>query len=170
MDGGLVESGNKPIAACETRNFKRRMNMESTTNTAEPKTESASTPLTLFRVTLDWNPNNSDEGTYSSSAWATGYDAAIYAVAEEMSQHPDAAAETQAQKECFVQNTVRNAQSYAGHRASFWSAGQPHGRSRLRSCDYSGSAHEVLPCCNWPLKAIHETGTTNAVQTDCRGD
>lgn len=87
--------------------------MESTTKIAEPKKESAPKPLTLFRVTLDWNPSNSDEGTYSSSAWATGYDTAIHAVAEEMSQHPDAAAETQAQKERFVQNTVRNAQSYA---------------------------------------------------------
>ncbi|MCZ8254541.1 MAG: hypothetical protein O9327_02515 [Polaromonas sp.] len=47
-------------------------------------------PLTLFRVEIPWNPNDSEEGTYTSSFWASTHQDAIEKCADEMAQSNDA--------------------------------------------------------------------------------
>ena len=43
------------------------------------------TKLTLYRVTLDWDRNDAEQGDYCSNVWAVDQQAAIKAIAGEMS-------------------------------------------------------------------------------------
>ena len=61
-----------------------------------------SQPLKLFTVTLDWNPADSAEGDYSDNVWALDEAQAIEKLATEMSEHPDASAETAEERAAFV--------------------------------------------------------------------
>ena len=47
-------------------------------------------PLTLYLVEIPWNPNNIQEGTYTSYFWATTHQSAIEKCADEMAQSSDA--------------------------------------------------------------------------------
>lgn len=70
---------------------------------------------TLFTVTLDWNPNDTDEGDYCTSVWATDQDTAIRLVAEEMADHQESPVEEgdDQGREDYIQELIDNAGSYA---------------------------------------------------------
>lgn len=72
-----------------------------------------SQPLKLFTVTLDWNPADSAEGDYSDNVWALDEAQAIEKLATEMSEHPDASAETAEERAAFVKWAVESASLYA---------------------------------------------------------
>lgn len=42
--------------------------------------------LKLFSVTVPWNPENADDGDYSTRLWAHGHDEALQAVAQEVAE------------------------------------------------------------------------------------
>src|SRR5438093_1353370 len=70
---------------------------------------------TLYAVTLDWNPNNREEGKYSANVWTTSHEAAIRMVAEEMADHPDSEVTEgdDARREEFIGNIIDGAGQFA---------------------------------------------------------
>lgn len=73
----------------------------------------ANKPLRLFVVTLPWNPSNEEEGDYSNKTRAVDEEAAVLAIAQEMSHHPDSGCRTDAERKAFVKTLVEEAGSYA---------------------------------------------------------
>lgn len=68
--------------------------------------------LTLFRVTLDWQQNDPEQGDYCTSVWAKDDDEAIRLVAEEMADHPDAGCDTKKERADFAAARIAEAGPY----------------------------------------------------------
>lgn len=71
--------------------------------------------LSLFRVTLAWNPNNATEGDYSANVWARNHDGAVRKLAEEMADNPDSRLDgpDDAARRQFIGDIVAGAGPYA---------------------------------------------------------
>lgn len=69
------------------------------------------TPKRLFRVTLDWNSNDREEGDYCTTVWAKDADDAILATAILMTE--DRTDDTRAERKAFINGLVDAAGPYA---------------------------------------------------------
>lgn len=72
-----------------------------------------SEPLKLFVVTLEWNPNNSEEGEFSEKVWATDDDAAIAELAERMADDRDSGVYRLEDRPQFLEDIIAGARPHA---------------------------------------------------------
>lgn len=69
-------------------------------------------PMKLYRVTLDWQQNDPEQGDYCVNVWASDDDNAIRLVAEEMAAHEDSGCETDDERAAFVAARIAEAGPY----------------------------------------------------------
>lgn len=72
-------------------------------------------PMKLYSVTLDWNPNNKEDGDYCDWIWAKDEDSAIRGIAEQMVDGDSAGDEdlTTAELRGRIDSIVAGARPYA---------------------------------------------------------
>lgn len=70
-------------------------------------------PLQLFKVTLNWNPDDSSEGDYCNWTWARDHDHAIRQIAEEMADHEDSGIQDDETRSDFIENLIDDAKDRA---------------------------------------------------------
>ncbi|RQZ37796.1 hypothetical protein DIE13_01765 [Burkholderia sp. Bp9016] len=67
----------------------------------------------LYRVTLDWNPDDSEEGDYCTTVWASSHDDAIRAVAVEMADSGEREFDAPADRDRFIKHVIGGSGLYA---------------------------------------------------------
>ena len=67
----------------------------------------------LFKVTLPWNPSDSEEGDYCNWTWARSEEKAVRQIAQEMAEHRDSGTRTKREREEYVDLLVEEAAPHA---------------------------------------------------------
>lgn len=70
--------------------------------------------LQLFKVTLNWNPDDYSEGDYCNWVWATDSDHAIRLIAEEMADHEDSGIQDDETRGDFIESLINDAKNRGG--------------------------------------------------------